>query len=258
MSEHFTVARQEGVVTIVLDRPERRNALHPAAHHALEAQFDALAADDSVRVVILTGTGEKAFCAGYDLIDNLATGEMEIAAKGFGGLTFRTDFPHPLIAAVNGDAMGGGFEMALACDIIVAARHARFALPEPKVGWVALGGGIQRLPRAIGTKRSADMILTGRIVGAEEGMALGFVNEVIDADGLMERARTIAESIGACAPIAIRASKAALYVGLDQTDLATALDPATYPLAQVVLDSADAAEGKRAFAERRPPKWNGR
>lgn len=258
MSEHFTVAREAGVVTIMFNRPERRNALHPPAHHALEAQFDALAADDSVRVVILTGAGGKAFCAGYDLIDNLETGRLEIAAKGFGGLTFRTDFPHPLIAAVNGDAMGGGFEMALACDIIVAARHARFALPEPKVGWVALGGGIQRLPQAIGTKRAAEMILTGRIVGAEEALALGFVNAVHDAEALMDHVRSIAESIQACAPLAIRASKAALYAGLDQPDLATALDPATYPLARIVLDSADAAEGKRAFAERRPPRWKGR
>ncbi|MDB5702351.1 MAG: enoyl-CoA hydratase [Sphingomonadales bacterium] len=258
MSDGFSVGRQAGIVIVTLDRPERRNALHPAAHHALEAQFDALAADDSVRVVILTGTGDKAFCAGYDLLDNLETGVMEIAARGFGGLTFRTDFPHPLIAAVNGDAMGGGFEMALACDIIIAARTARFALPEPKVGWVALGGGIQRLPRAIGTKRAAEIILTGRFVGAEEGLALGFVNEVVEPGETVERALAIAEAIQACAPIAIRASKAALYAGLDQPDLATALKSETYPLAQVVLDSADAEEGKRAFAERRPPRWEGR
>lgn len=258
MSDGFRLERRGGVAILTFDRPERRNALHPAAHHALAARFNELAADDTVRVVILTGAGEKAFCTGYDLIDNVETGVMEIAAEGFAGLTFRTNFPHPLIAAVNGDAMGGGFEIVLACDIVIASRNARFALPEPKVGWVALGGGIQRLPRAIGTKRAAEMILTGRLVSAEEGQSLGFVNQVVDPGAALDHALVIATAIEACAPIAIRASKAALYASLDQPDLATALDPATYPLAQVVLDSADAQEGKRAFVERRAPRWEGR
>lgn len=258
MTEFSRTDLHEGIATVTLARPERHNALHPAAHHELAATFDRLAADESIRCVILTGAGNKAFCAGYDLRDNLETGVMEIDPSGFGGLTFRTDFPHPLIAAVNGVAMGGGFEMALACDIILAAETARFALPEPKVGWLALGGGLQRLPRAIGTKRAAAMVLTGRTVGAAEGQALGFVNEVLAPDALMPRAQALAREIAACAPLAVRATKAALYAGLDQPTLAAALDPASYPDAGAVMTSEDAAEGKRAFAERRSPRWTGR
>lgn len=252
---YFSLQRDDGVVTLTLDRVARHNALPPEAHHALAEAFDALAADDDVRVVIVTGAGEKAFCAGYDLADG---GDMEISAKGFGGLTFRTDFPHPLIAAVNGVAMGGGFELALACDIILAADTAKFALPEPKVGWVALGGGIQRLPRAIGDKRAMAMILTGRAVDAAEGMALGFVNEVIEPARLMDRAREVAAEIVACAPLAVRFSKAAVGISANAPDLAAALDPATYPGIDALFASADAAEGLRAFAERRPPTWSGK
>lgn len=252
---YFSLHRDGGVVTLTLERIERHNALPPEAHHALADAFDLLAADEGVRVVILTGAGNKAFCAGYDL----ATGEdMEISAKGFGGLTFRTDFPHPIIAAVNGIAMGGGFEMALACDIILAANTATFALPEPKVGWVALGGGIQRLPRAIGEKRASAMILTGRTVDAAEGMRLGFVNEVIEPACLMDRAREVAAEIVACAPLAVRLSKAAIHISGNSSDLSVALDPATYPGLDALFDSDDAAEGLRAFAERRRPVWTGK
>ncbi|WP_225883294.1 enoyl-CoA hydratase-related protein [Sphingomonas aliaeris] len=243
----------DGIATVTLRRAERRNALHPAAHHELAEHWDRLAADPTLRVVILTGEG-PVFCAGYDLLDNLDTGVMDLPASGFGGLTRRTDFPVPLIAAVNGPAMGGGFEMALACDLIVASDTARFALPEPKVGWAALGGGIQRLPRAIGIKQAMGMILTGRTIDAEEALALGLINDVAPAELLIDAARRWAGQIVACAPIAVRCSKQAAYAGLDMP-LAAALDPANHPLASAVLASDDAEEGKRAFADRRPPRW---
>ncbi len=258
LSQFIAVSRSQGIATVTINRPDRHNALHPTAHYELESCLDALAADESVRVVILTGAGDKAFCAGYDLRDNLETGVMDIPSTGFGGLTFRTDFPHPLIAAVNGVAMGGGFEMALACDLLLASTSARFALPEPKVGWMALGGGIQRLPRDIGSKRAMGMILTGRTVDAAEGLSLGFVNEVLAPDALMARAQALAEEITACAPLAVRYSKRAFYDSLAQADLARALDPATYPYAMTVIESEDGVEGKRAFAERRAPVWTGR
>lgn len=252
-----TLAIESGIATVTLERPDRMNALHPAAHHELAALFDRLPGMEDVRVVILTGAGDKAFCAGYDLRDSIESGVMEIAPSGFGGLTFRSDYPLPLIAAVNGVAMGGGFEMALACDIIVAAASATFALPEPKVGWAALGGGIQRLPRAVGMKRAMDIILTGRTVSADEGLRYGFVSEVASPDGLMEAARRWAAQIVACGPLAVRCSKAVAYAAVDM-DLADTFDMTRFPSVAPTFASEDAEEGRRAFLERRKPEWKGR
>ena len=243
---------------MTLDRPARMNALHPAAHHALEAIFDRLEDDPAVRVVLITGAGDRAFCAGYDLKDNLETGVLEIAPKGFGGLTNRIDYRKPLVAAVNGIAFGGGFEMALACDFIIASRTAAFALPEPKVGWAALSGGVQRLPRAVGIKRAMDIMLTGRTVPAEEALAIGLVSELADPPALMENAMRWAAQVAANAPLAIRCSKRIAYAALDQGFPGEQLDVANDPEVSVMLHSEDAREGKLAFAERRPPVWKGR
>lgn len=256
ISDAYRLTVEDGIAIVTIARPERMNALHPAAHHALWALFDRLAGMEGLRVVIVTGEG-KAFCAGYDLKDSLDSGVMEISAKGFAGLTSRTDYPVPLIAAVNGVALGGGFETALACDIIIAARSARFALPEPKVGWAALGGGVQRLPRAIGIKRAMDIILTGRMVTAEEGHALGFVSEVAPDGEALAAAKRWAAQIVACAPLAIACSKAVAYASLDQP-LAEALDADRYPQVAPLMASEDSVEGRTAFTERRAPVWKGR
>ncbi|HUD28446.1 MAG TPA: enoyl-CoA hydratase-related protein [Novosphingobium sp.] len=253
----FCRVEVDGLVAVVtLARPERRNALHPAAHHELEAVFDALAAREGLRCIVLTGEGD-AFCAGYDLRDSLETGVMEIAASGFGGLTGRTHYPLPIIAAVNGVCMGGGFEMALACDIVVASETARFALPEARVGWSPLAGGLQRLPRIIGEKQALAMVLTGRTVDAAEGLRLGFVSEVAPPATLMDVARRWAGEIAACAPLAIRCNREVLRASMDMP-LAEALDIANFPIAAAVMDSEDGIEGKRAFAEKRAPVWRGR
>ena len=246
-----------GVATLIIDRTDRLNSLHPAAHHELSDQFYRAAAMDDVRVVIVTGAGDRAFCTGYDLRDNLETGVVELAATGFAGFNGRTDYPLPVIAAVNGMAMGGGFELALACDFIVASRTAVFALPEPKVGWPALGGGLQRLPRAVGMKRAMDIILTGRTVDAQEAHAIGLVSEIVDPADLMDAARRWAAQIVACAPLAIACSREVVYGAFDMP-LAEALDIANFASAQQVMDSEDGVEGKRAFVERRPPVWTGR
>jgi len=253
-----SLAVAEAIATITIDRPGRLNALHPAAHHELSDQFDRAAALEQVRAVIVTGAGDRAFCTGYDLKDNLETGVMELAPTGFAGFNARTDYPLPVIAAVNGMAMGGGFELALACDFIVASRGAAFALPEPMVGWAALGGGIQRLPRAVGMKRAMDIILTGRTVDADEAFAIGLVSEVTAPEDLMAAARRWAAQIAACAPLAIRCSKEVAYRAFDMPSLAEALDMANFPMAGQVMDSEDGVEGKRAFVERRPPVWRGR
>jgi crotonobetainyl-CoA hydratase len=254
---HCRVEVSEPIATITLDRPERLNALHPPAHHELSQLFDRLQTDSSLRVIIITGAGGKAFCAGYDLKDNVETGRFELPKTGFAGFNDRQNFPIPVIAAVNGVAFGGGFELALDCDIIIAARSARFALPEPKVGWAALGGGVQRLPQAIGLKRAMDIILTGRSVDAEEALSLHLVSEVVEGGALLPAARRWAEQIVDCAPLAIKASRmvAAASAGTGWRGRAE-LD--AYPIVQEMLQSEDAVEGKRAFVEGRKPIWRGK
>lgn len=254
--KYATLSIADGIATVTLNRPEQLNALPPRAHHELAALFDRLPGESSIRVVVIKANG-RAFCAGYDLKDNLDGGEIDIPVSGFAGLTWRDDYPLPLIAAVNGLALGGGFELALACDLIIASDDASFALPEPRVGWAALGGGLQRLPRAIGVKRAMGIILTGRPVSAQEGFALGFVNEVVTTDELAEATGRWARQIAECAPLAIRCSKQVAYASLDQPDFKTLINPGSYPSARIMLDSEDALEGRRAFSEKRKPIWKG-
>jgi len=245
----------DGVVTVTLDRQERRNALHSAAHHGLDALWTALAARADVRCIILTGAG-AAFCAGYDVKDSLETGGIDLPASGFAGLTYRTDFPHPIIAAVNGAAAGGGFEAVLACDLVVALRSASFSLPEVKIGWAAVGGGIQRLPRAIGLTRALGIILTGRGVSAAEGKELGFVNEVVEPDELPAAARRWADMIVACAPLAIRVSRDLARESFERP-MADMVDLERLPAARALLGTKDSQEGRQAFLEKRTPRWTG-
>ena len=260
MAYEFIKVDREGPVTIVtLNRPEVMNALHSPAHHELHAAFDAFAADPDQWVAIVTGAGERAFSAGNDLKHQAGGGGMGLPASGFAGLTERYDLTKPLIAAVNGVAMGGGFEIALACDLIIAAETATFALPEPRVGLAALAGGLHRLPRQIGQKQAMGMILTGRRVSAAEGRELGFVNEVVPAAELMSAARRWAAQICELSPMSIRASKEAVFKGLDEPSLAAAMGAQMrYPAISAMLRSEDFKEGPRAFAEKRAPEWKGR
>ncbi len=256
----FCKVEREGPLTIVtLNRPEVMNALHPPAHFELNEVFDAFAADPDQWVAIVTGAGERAYSAGNDLKYQASGGRMSAPPSGFGGLARRFDLDKPLIAAVNGIAMGGGFEIALACDIILAAETAVFALPEPRVGLAALAGGLHRLPREIGTKRALGMILTGRRVSAREGLELGFVNEVVSPGDLMAAARRWAGVILELSPMSVRASKQAVYRGLAEPSVAAALDAqARYPAVAAMFKSEDLIEGPRAFAEKRKPHWKGR
>ena len=160
----------------------------------------------------------------------------------------------PMIAAVNGVAMGGGFETALACDIIIAAENAVFALPEPRVGLIAGGGGVHRLPRSIPIKQAMGMILTGRRVPAREGFELGFVTEVVPEGQALDAAKRWAAMILECSPKAVRASKQASYMGLDEQKLETAMR-SVYPAQQENIESLDYIEGPKAFAEKRKPNW---
>ena len=257
--EHIRVDREGHVTIITLNRPDVMNALHSPAHFEMHEALDAFAADPEQWVGIITGAGERAFSAGNDLKHQATGGEMRSPPTGFAGLTSRFDLNKPLIAAVNGVAMGGGFEIALACDIIVAAEGAVFALPEPRVGLAALAGGLHRLPRAIGVKRAMGMILTGRRVSAAEGAQLGFVNEVVPAADLMTAARRWATQIAELSPMSVRASKEAVFKGLDELTLEAAIKGQNrYPAVSALFTSEDFVEGPLAFSQKRAPNWKGR
>ena len=258
MSGAHVIVEREGRLTIVtMNRPASHNALNAEAHEELAAAFDAFAEDPNQWVAIITGSGAKAFCAGHDLKQQASGGGMATPPTGFAGLTSRFDMAKPVIAAVNGVAMGGGFEIVLACDIVVAHTGASFALPEPRVGLAALAGGLQRLPRSVGLKHAMGMMLTGRRVSAEEGLRLGFVNEVVE-DDVLGAARRWAEEILACSPMSIRATKEAVLRGLDEpTDTFLEREWAL-PAMAAMLKSQDAVEGPSAFADKRTPEWSGR
>src|ERR1041384_4534018 len=257
MAHQFCTVEDEGRVRIVtLNRPEVLNALHADANDELAAVWDEFAARDDLWVGIITGAGERAFSAGNDLKVQAAGRRRPNGPNGFAGITHRFNLDKPLIAAVNGVAMGGGFETALACDIIIAAENAVFALPEPRVGLVA-GSGVHRLPRMIPQKQALGMILTGRRVSAAEGKELGFVNEVVRQGQALEAAKSWAAQILECSPMAIRASKQSVYRSLDEPTLQAAMRT-TYPAVKGNLESQDYIEGPRAFAERPQPNWQNR
>lgn len=257
--EFIKVERDGPVTTFTLNRPDVMNALHSPAHFEMHEAVDAFAADPDQWVGIVTGAGDRAFSAGNDLKHQAGGGKMGSPPSGFAGLTTRYDLTKPLIAAVNGVAMGGGFEIALACDIILAAENALFALPEPRVGLAALAGGLHRLPRAIGTKRAMGMILTARRVSAAEGKDLGFVHDVTAPQDLMREAHKLAREICQLGPMSIRASKEAVYRGLDEPSLEAALkNQNRYQAVAALYTSEDFKEGPLAFAQKRPPNWQGK
>lgn len=257
----FTRVERRGPITLVtIDRPAQMNALHRDANAELARIFDDFAADPEQWVAIITGAGERAFSAGNDLkytASVMARGEpVEVPVSGFAGLTARFDLNKPVIAAVNGLAMGGGFEIALACDLIIASHDASFALPEPKVGLAALAGGLLRLPRQIGYQQAMGMILTGRSVSADEALELGLVNELARPGELLPTALRWAERIVACSPMSIRASKEIVRRGLQTPALHEAYEAQTsYPATRALFRSGDVLEGPRAFAEKRAPRW---
>ena len=256
MTEFCLVEKKDHIMTVRINRPDRLNALHPPGNAELGEVFDDFAADDDMWVAIITGEG-RGFSAGNDLRYQAEGGERVPMPRGFGGLTSRFDLHKPVIAAVNGVSMGGGFEIALACDLIIASDKAKFALPEPKVGLAALAGGLNRLPRQIGPKRALGMILTGRHVSPEEGKDLGFVNEVVPHDELMDAAMRWANLILECAPLSIRASKDVVYKSLDSASLQDSME-AQYNSVKAMVGSEDFVEGPKAFSEKRAPNWQGK
>ncbi|MEI6640452.1 MAG: enoyl-CoA hydratase-related protein [Novosphingobium sp.] len=256
--EHITMEQRGRVTRITLARPQVLNAINARMHEELEEAFNAFAADEGQWVAVVTGQG-RGFCAGSDLKAAAAEGFKSYPAHGYAGLIERFDCDKPIIAAVNGLAFGGGFEVALACDLIIAAESARFGLPEPRVGAVALGGGLHRLARQIGLKRAMGMILSAQPVDAAEGERLGFVTEVVPDAQLESAVERWVETILQGAPLSIRASKQAVMRGLDEPGVAAAMAAqAAYPAFAAWSASQDLREGTTAFAEKRPPVWQGR
>lgn len=260
----ISVSNHGAVRVVVIDRPERRNALDPETSAAFGRAVTEAAEDDDVRVLVLTGAGDRAFCSGMDLkaFRDLPPGAPGNAGGGGGGGGgFGPDaitehvYPKPVIAAVNGAAVGGGLGLALACDLLVAAEHATFGLPEVQRGLVGTGAGartVLRLPPAI----AMELLLTGEPIDAAQALALGLVNRVVPAAELMDTALALAERIAANGPLAVRLSKALAYEvrqlgpGLDMARLRELTAPA--------IRSEDAREGAAAFAEKRPPRFTGR
>ncbi len=257
MGEYSIVERNGHLTIITINRPSVLNALHAPAHDEFSAIFDDFVADSEQWVAIVTGAGDRAFSAGNDLKYQASGGDMSrISDTGFAGITSRFDNPKPVIAAVNGVAMGGGFEIALACDLIIAAENAVFALPEPRVGLAALAGGVHRLPREIGMKQALGMMLTGRRVSAEEGRQLGFVNDIAEEGQALTLAKEWAQQILECAPLSVRASKQAAMEGMNADSLEAAMS-GRYEQVNAMRHSADFVEGPLAFSEKRLPNWKG-
>ena len=252
------------VARITINRPEVRNAINTPAHKEWSDLLDHAANDDDVWIVVVTGVGDKAFCAGRDLkylsqIQHSSASEQQADAELMSRVTKlieRFDYPKPLIARVNGIALGGGFEVAMACDLVVAADHVQFGLPEPRRGIYAGGGGVHRLPRQVPLKLAMEYLLTGRSMTAARARDIGIINDVVPYQELDQRIDQLIDEILLGAPLSIQATKQAAMRGLDLT-----LEEAFYgefPAVQTMMRSEDSREGPKAFAEKRLPKWKGR
>jgi enoyl-CoA hydratase len=238
------------VLVVTIDRPEARNAVDTAVAEGLAAAVDRLDGDEGLRVGVLTGAGGT-FCAGMDLKAFVAGERPFVGDRGFAGIVRRPPVK-PLIAAVEGWAVAGGFEIALACDLIVAARDARFGIPEVKRGLVAAGGALIRLPRRIPYHLAVELALTGDPIDAERAHAIGLVARLAEPGGAVTAARELAATIAANGPLAVAATKRILTA-----DEAGAWERQA-EITEPVFASEDAREGARAFAEKRPPVWRGR
>jgi enoyl-CoA hydratase len=254
MADEILRERRGHVELLTINRPEARNAINRATATALSDALDECETDDDVWVVVLTGAGDKAFSAGMDL-KAFAAGEFPITEKGFGGLTKR-DFPKPLIAAANGSALAGGFEMMLSCDIVVAAENAVFGIPEASRGLVAGAGGLIRLPKRVPLTVAFEMALTADPISATRAYELGLVNHVVHGDVVLDVAIALAERIAKNAPLAVRTSKEVMLRARELTE-AEAWVVNDEAFAMIGM-SADAMEGAVAFAEKRDANWQGK
>jgi len=253
MAQEILRERRGHIELLTINRPEARNAINRATALALSLALDECEMDNDVWVVVLTASGDKAFSAGMDL-KGFASGELPMTEKGLGGITER-DFSKPLIAAVNGSALAGGFEMMISCDLVVAASHARFGLPEVTRGLIAGAGGLIRLPRRIPLAVALEMALTAETIDAQRAFQLGLVNKVVAVEEVLSEALLLAEKIVMNAPLAVRLSKSVITKSMELSEgKAWELSNESFG---VVAQSGDAREGATAFAEKRLPVWQG-
>lgn len=256
--------KRDGIAYVTIDRPAVLNAMDQRTHEELAAVWDDFEADDGLRVAVLAGAGDRAFSVGQDLRERARLNAAGAAPTTFGSrgqpgwprLTERFALTKPVLARVDGYALGGGFELALACDIVVASDRSVFALPEVRLGLVPGAGGAFRLARQLPLKTAMGVLLTGRRMTADVALGFGLVNDVVPAERLDACVRGWTDDLVRAAPLAVRAIKEAVMRSLD-LPLAEAFT-ATYAWEQRRMDSADAVEGPRAFAEKRAPHWSGR
>jgi enoyl-CoA hydratase len=249
----------DGVATITLNRPDVLNAMNNAMRTELLELFAGLRSDEAVRAVVVTGAGERAFCAGADIREFLEPPVPTRFREERKRLDFRREMdrcPQPIIAAIRGFALGGGLELALACDIRIAAEDAQLGLTEINLAIIPGGGGTQRLPRLVGRGKALEMILTGMRIPASEALRIGLVERVVPVAELLPAAQALAKSIAEKAPIALRYAKEAVVSGLE-LPLADGLRVEN-DLATLLRTTEDRVEGARAFVEKRKPKWSGR
>lgn len=249
---------RDGVARVCIDRPERMNAIDAAAERELEAIWRRIEEDTSARCVVITGSGEKAFCAGADLRDPERVGRTGLDYwshrwNGFAGISLRRSLTVPVIARVNGFALGGGLEIVLGADIAIAAEHAMFALPEPRVGVVPLDGGAALAPRHLPYKTAMGLLLTGRRFTAEQMLRFGLLNEVVPAGRLGQAVDSWVQDILLCAPSAVKATKQLVQSAMHGSPYDTAM-LRTRALVEN-FDSGDSKEGAAAFREKRKPRW---
>ncbi len=260
--EFIKVEKKEHVTYVTINRPEVMNAISPLVSQEMSKVFNEFDEDPEAWIGVITGAGDRAFSAGNDLKYQAQHGapalkkQMEGVKGGFAGITFRFDCFKPLIAAVNGLALGGGFEIALACDIIIASENASFGFPEHRVGLMPGAGGVHRLPRRISYHVAMGMILSCKRISAKEALQYGSIHEGVPHGELMATADKWVSEIMLGAPISTRASKESTLKGLHMSEEEAMT--ATYPLLEKMHNSADVIEGPKAFAEKRPPQWKGR
>ena len=236
-NEVISELREDGILILTINRPEKRNALNGATSAKMEEILNLAEKDKAVRVIIVTGAGEKSFCA------------------GFGGLTNRLS-AKPIICAVNGTAVGGGMEIAVSCDLIVAVKGARFGLPEVKVGLIASTGGLVRMARELPRKIAMELCLTGKLIYAGEAKEIGIVNYVVEPEELMSKAIELAETIAANAPLSLKITKEIMHVAPSMSlDDAMRYSDTAY---RFIEKTADGVEGPLAFMEKRKPNWSGK